>query len=66
MAVVQTDSYQSDRLLRKSVGSNIANAGTMVLQKNINIQPTLEIRPGYLFNITVTKDMVFPDAYENH
>lgn len=54
------------QIIAQSVGSNIANAGTMVLQKNINIQPTLEIRPGYLFNITVTKDMVFPDAYENH
>lgn len=52
------------QIIAQSVGTNIANAGTMILQKNINIQPTLEIQPGYLFNITVTKDMVFPNAYE--
>jgi type IV secretory pathway VirB10-like protein len=49
--------------IAQSVGANIANTGTMITAKNINIQPTLEIRPGYEFNIAVTKDMVFPSAY---
>lgn len=53
------------QIIAQSMGTNIANTGNMILQKNINVQPTLEIRPGYEFNITVTKDMVFPEAYES-
>lgn len=34
-----------------------------LLQRNLNIKPTLEIRPGYQFNIIVTKDVVFGEAY---
>ncbi|MBV9576344.1 MAG: hypothetical protein JO149_06945 [Gammaproteobacteria bacterium] len=49
--------------LAQSLGTNLANTGTMITAKNINIQPTLEIRPGYEFNISVTKDMVFPGSY---
>jgi type IV secretion system protein VirB10 len=30
----------------------------------MNIQPTLEIRPGYKFNILVDQDIVFPGAYQ--
>lgn len=36
------------------------NVGTQVLQKNLNIQPTLVIRPGYLFNVLVTRTMILP------
>lgn len=49
--------------LAQSLGTNIANTGNMIAQKDINIQPTLVIRPGYEFNISVTKDMVFPSQY---
>jgi len=51
--------------IAQSLGTNIAATGTMITAKNINIQPTLKIRQGYEFNITVTKDMVFPGAYAN-
>jgi type IV secretory pathway VirB10-like protein len=50
--------------LAQSLGTNIANTGTMMTQKNLNIQPTLMIRPGYEFNINVTKDMLFPGTYQ--
>lgn len=50
--------------LAASLGTNIMNAANNLLQKNINIQPTLVIRPGYLMNISVTKDIVFPKGYE--
>jgi len=32
---------------------------------NLNIQPTLEIRPGYRFNIRVNKDMLFAGPYKD-
>lgn len=49
--------------LASSLGTNISDVGVALINKNLNVQPTLEIRPGYLFNITVTKDMVFPGPY---
>jgi hypothetical protein len=33
-----------------------------LIAKNMNIAPTLEIRPGYRFNVIVTKDMTFSAA----
>lgn len=48
----------------QSLGANITNTATLLTQKNINLQPTLVINPGYLFNVSVTKDMVFPSAYK--
>jgi type IV secretory pathway VirB10-like protein len=49
--------------MAQSLGTNLANTGTMITAKNINIQPTLEIRQGYQFNISVTKDIVFSHPY---
>ena len=39
--------------------------GMQMAQRNMNIQPTLEIRPGYEFNIMVTKDIILP-TWEGH
>jgi type IV secretion system protein VirB10 len=30
----------------------------------MNVQPTLEVRPGYRFNIAVVKDLVLPAPYQ--
>ncbi|MBY0378402.1 MAG: hypothetical protein K2Q33_07565 [Gammaproteobacteria bacterium] len=49
--------------MAQSLGTNISDFGTQLAEKNLNIQPTLVIRPGYLFNISVTKDIVFPGPY---
>ena len=49
--------------LAQSLNSNLVNMSSSITAKNLNIQPTLEVQPGYEFNISVTKDMVFPQAY---
>ena len=36
-----------------------------MIRKNMNIAPTLEIRPGYHFNVIVTKDMTFSKPYSS-
>lgn len=41
-----------------AVGQQLGLAGTQLMQRNLRIQPTLEIRPGYRFNVTVTKDLI--------
>lgn len=53
-----------NQMIAQSLGTDISNASTMLLRKNISIPPTLEIRPGYEFNVMVTKDMVFPNPYD--
>lgn len=62
----QSDALQSPgvgQTLGQSVGTQIANTGTMLLQKNINIKPTLHIRAGFEFTVEVNKDIVFNSAY---
>ena len=49
--------------MAQSLGTNLSDFGTKLAEKNLDIQPTLVIRPGYLFNISVTKDIVFPGPY---
>ncbi len=48
-----------------SIGQQMGETGRGVIQKNLNIQPTLEIRPGYLFNVMVSKDIVFPGPWSD-
>lgn len=45
-----------------ALGQQIGQTGMTITQKNINIQPTLTVRPGYLFNVMVTADMILPPA----
>ncbi len=46
-----------------ALSAQIGQASMNLLQKNLNIKPTLEIRPGYRFNVVITKDLVFGQAY---
>lgn len=46
-----------------ALAAQLGQATMQLLQKNLNIKPTLEIWPGYQFNVIVTKDMVFQRAY---
>lgn len=41
-----------------SVGSQLSSAGIQVVQKGLNIPPTIKIPPGYKFNILTTADLV--------
>ncbi|MDQ5921824.1 MAG: type secretion system protein TrbI [Pseudomonadota bacterium] len=62
----QSDALQSPgvgQTLGQSVGTQIAATGTMLAQKNINIQPTIHIRSGFEFTVEVNKDMVFSTEY---
>ncbi|MEO8502471.1 MAG: TrbI/VirB10 family protein [Acidobacteriota bacterium] len=46
-----------------AVGQELANVTSSLLQRQLSVQPTLEIRPGYLFNVEVTADMLFGRPY---
>ena len=51
-----SDSF-SGAFARKS-GEEINRAGQAITRKNLNIQPTIKIRPGYSVNIMVNKDLI--------
>ena len=60
-----TNNYPSvNQTMAQSLGTNISAVGTAMTMKNLSIQPTLEIRQGYEFNIEVKKDMVFDSPYQ--
>ncbi|MCS4309503.1 type IV secretion system protein VirB10 [Rheinheimera pacifica] len=42
------------------VGEQISEVGGQIIEKTINIQPTLTIRPGQRFNIQIDKDFIIP------
>ena len=45
-----------------SLGQQLGQVGSQMAQKNMAVQPTIVIRPGYLFNVMITKDLVL-DPY---
>ncbi|WP_439612814.1 TrbI/VirB10 family protein [Reyranella sp.] len=55
-----SDQNDSDivRALRRGTGDTVNQAGQQVVRRNLNIQPTLTIRPGYHVRVIVTRDLV--------
>jgi type IV secretion system protein VirB10 len=49
--------------MASALAAQLGQTTMQLLQKNLNIKPTLEIRPGYQFNVIVTKDLVFQQPY---
>ncbi|SCC93580.1 Conjugation TrbI family protein [Thiomonas sp. X19] len=43
-----------------ALSQQIDSVGTNLLNKNLNLQPTLNIRPGYTFNVLVNRTMILP------
>jgi len=51
--------------LSEALGQQLGQVTAQLIAKNMNIAPTLEIRPGYRFNVIVTKDMIFSKPYRS-
>ena len=51
------------QLALEGAAQNINRAGQQITERNLNIQPTLEVSPGHRFNIFVTKDILL-EPYE--
>jgi type IV secretion system protein VirB10 len=45
--------------LSETLGQQLGQVTAQLIEKNLSVAPTLEVRPGYRFNILVVKDMVF-------
>lgn len=50
--------------LSEALGQQLGQVTGQLIAKNMSISPTLQIRPGYRFNVTVTKDMTFTKPYK--
>ena len=48
-----------------ALAQQMNSVGTNLLNKNLNIQPTLNIRPGYTFNVLVNRTMILPPYSAN-
>jgi type IV secretion system protein VirB10 len=49
--------------LSEALGQQLGQVTAQLIAKNLSISPTLEIRPGYRFNVVVTKDLTFSKPY---
>lgn len=58
-----SDSNSINDEMRQALATQFGNVIAQVIQRNLNIAPTLEIRPGYRFNVVITKDMKFERPY---
>jgi len=52
-------------VLGAAVGQELGQTSNELIRRGINIAPTIEIRPGYAFNVMVTQDLVFPGPYDD-
>ena len=46
------------RAIRESTQQNVSRAGQRITEKNLNIQPTITVRPGWPLRIIVHRDLV--------
>ena len=50
----------AENAARRSFAETFGRVSEQTVSKNLNVQPTLEIRPGYRFNVLVDQDLIFP------
>lgn len=49
--------------LTQGLGQSLGRVLTNVIERNMTTSPTLNVQPGFVFNVTLTKDIYFPSAY---
>lgn len=58
------DRQRASDALSEALGQTLGQTLGQIITKNLNVAPTLEIRPGYRFNVMVVKDMTLPGPYQ--
>jgi type IV secretion system protein TrbI len=48
-----------------TASGQFGGAGQQMMEHGMDRPPTIEIRPGYEFNVMVTEDLVFPGPYKS-
>ena len=52
-------------VLGGAVGQELGQTSSELIRRGMNVAPTIEIRPGYAFNVMVIQDLVFPGPYDD-
>lgn len=52
-------------VLSEALGQQLGQVTAQMIAKNLNIAPSIKIRPGYQFNIAVIKDIAFTKPYQS-
>ena len=50
--------YNAQQIGAAAIGQQLGMLGMQIARRNLQMQPTLEIRPGFEFTIAVNKDMM--------
>jgi type IV secretion system protein TrbI len=55
-------SNESDlvQAIRESTQENVNQAGQQIVQRNLDIQPTITVRPGWPIRVIVNRDIILP------
>jgi type IV secretory pathway VirB10-like protein len=64
-STVATQETASDAA-RRNFAESFGRVAEQTISQNLNVQPTIVIRPGYKFNVLVDQDIIFPSAYTRH
>jgi len=69
VAISQPEYQYGNRLgardaMSEALGQQLGRVTAQLIARNLGIAPTLEIRPGYRFNVVVTKDLTFSKPYQ--
>ena len=58
-------SQQQDlrQTLAAALGQSFGEAASQMIRRNLNVQPSIEVRAGYRFNVFVKKDLIFAGPY---
>lgn len=59
-----SDRQRAGDALSEALGQTLGQVLGQIISKNLNVAPTLEIRPGYRFNVIAVKDMTLPGPYQ--
>ena len=60
---VNSQSEDIRETLSAALGQQLGQVSSEMIQRNLRVQPTIEIRPGTRFNLHVMQDLALPEAY---
>jgi type IV secretory pathway VirB10-like protein len=61
---VQENVPTASSVLSQALGQQLGEVTSQLISKNLNVSPTIKIRPGYRFNVIVVKDLTFNQPYQ--
>jgi len=56
----------NQQIIAGAMGQELGQVSTQMIQKNLNIQPTIQIRSGDNFRVLVTRDIPFTGPYKDN